>query len=190
MPRLFTGIALPRPIAETLASLAVPLAGARWLEPEDMHITLRFAGDVDNPTADAFHAALASIDEPAFELRVQGFGAFGGREPRTLWAGVAESTWLDTLARANDRAARYAGLKPAKHPFRPHVTLARLKGTRPEAVARVLGGLGAFTSQPFQVESFALLSSRPKIGGGPYVVEDTFHLRGGADYAGQWGGDA
>lgn len=187
MPRLFTGIPLPPLLAETLADLARPLAGARWIEPGDMHITLRFAGDIDNPTADAFHDALAAIDEPAFELRLTGFGAFGGNEPRSLWAGVAESPWLDALARANDRAARSAGLKPGKHPFRPHVTLARLKGTRPEAVARVLGELGAFTSPPFQVESFALLSSRPKVGGGPYVVEDTFRLRG-ADYAGHWTG--
>ena len=187
MPRLFTGILLPPSLAEGLAGFAFPLAGARWIEPEDMHITLRFAGDIENPTADAFHAALSSVDEPAFELRLAGFGAFGGNEPRSLWAGVAESPWLDTLARANDRAARTAGLKPAKHPFRAHVTLARLKGTRPEAVARALGDLGAFTSPPFQVESFALLSSRPKIGGGPYVVEDTFRLRG-ADYADHWTG--
>ncbi len=187
MPRLFTGIPLPPALADRLADFAMPLAGARWIEPEDMHITLRFAGDIDNPTADAFHAALSSIDEPAFELRLEGFGAFGGQQPRTLWAGVAANQWLDALARANDRAARSAGLKPEKHPFRPHVTLARLKGTRPEAVARALGALGAYTSPPFQVESFALLSSRPKVGGGPYVVEDTFALRG-ADYAGQWTG--
>jgi 2'-5' RNA ligase len=187
MPRLFTAIPLPPPLAEQLADFAMPLAGARWIEPEDMHITLRFVGDIDNPTADAFHAALASIDEPAFTLALSGFGAFGGREPRSLWAGVAESPWLDALARANDRAARIAGLKPEKHAFKAHVTLARLKGTRPESVARVLEQLGAFASEPFAVESFALLSSRPKIGGGPYVVEDTFQLRG-ADYASHWTG--
>ncbi len=189
MPRLFTAIALPDALAEHLADLAVPLAGARWIEPENMHITLRFAGDIDNPTANDFHAALAGIDEPAFALRLAGFGAFGGQQPRTLWAGIEDSPWLDTLARANERAARSAGLPPEKHGFKPHVTLARLKGTRPEAVARVLEGLGAFRSPPFQVESFALLSSRPKVGGGPYVVEDTFRLRGGADYDGDWTGD-
>lgn len=178
MPRLFTGIELPFPLAERLADLAMPLAGARWLEPEDMHITLRFAGDLDNLAADEFHAALAAIDEPAFELKLSGFGAFGGQQPRTLWAGVAESRWLDALARANDRAARNAGLKPEKHGFRPHVTLARLKGTRPEAVARVLEQLGHFESAPFQVGRFVLFSSRPQTGGGPYVVEDAFALRG------------
>ena len=185
MPRLFTGIVLPPELADELASLATPLAGARWIEPEDMHVTLRFAGDIDNATADEFHAALSTIDEPAFSLRVAGFGAFGGQQPRTLWAGVEDNQWLDALQRATERAARSAGLKPEKHSFKAHVTLARLKGTRPEAVARVLSQLGAFTSAPFQVEEFALFSSRPKVGGGPYVVEDTFELRG-ASYSGVW----
>ncbi|HYD15515.1 MAG TPA: RNA 2',3'-cyclic phosphodiesterase [Hyphomicrobium sp.] len=187
MPRLFAGIELPPDLADDLSDLAMPLAGAKWVEAQDMHITLRFAGDIDNPTADEFHAALASIDEHAFELRLSGFGAFGGQQPRTLWAGVAESPWLDTLARACERAARSAGLPPEKHSFKPHVTLARLKGMRPESVARVLGELGNFVSEPFQVERFALFSSRPKVGGGPYVIEDTFDLRG-ADYAGAWAG--
>lgn len=179
MPRLFTGIELPPALAERLADLATPLAGARWIAPEDMHITLRFAGDVDNPTAREFHDALVSIDEPAFELKLSGFGAFGGQQPRTLWAGVAPSPWLDALARVNERAARSAGLKPEKHSFKPHVTLARLRGTRPEAVARVLEGLGRFESPPFQVARFVLYSSRPKVGGGPYVIEDEFRLGGG-----------
>lgn len=187
MPRLFTGLELPPSLADRLADLATPLAGARWIEPEDMHITLRFAGDIDNPTANEFHAALASIDEPAFTLRLAGFGAFGGQQPRTLWAGVEESPWLDALARAHERAARSAGLKPLKHSFKPHVTLARLKGSRPESVARVLEQLGAFRSAPFQVDRFVLFSSRPKVGGGPYVAEETFALRG-ADYADAWRG--
>ena len=188
MPRLFTGLELPPALSDQLADFATPLAGARWIEPEDMHITLRFAGDVDNLTAAEFHAALSAIDEPAFEIRLSGFGAFGGQQPRTLWAGIEDNPWLDALARANERAARSAGLPPEKHTFKPHVTLARLKGTRPEAVARVLEQLGAYRSVPFSVERFVLFSSRPKVGGGPYVVEDAFTLRG-ADYESQWAGE-
>ncbi|MDQ8698510.1 RNA 2',3'-cyclic phosphodiesterase [Hyphomicrobium sp. LHD-15] len=185
MPRLFTGIELPSALADALSDLAMPLAGAKWVEPEDMHITLRFAGDIDNPTANDFHAALSGIDEPAFQISLSGFGAFGGQQPRALWAGVEQSPWLDALWRANERAARSAGLTSEKHSFKPHVTLARLKGTRPEAVARVLEQLGSFRTEPFQVERFVLFSSRPKVGGGPYVVEDAFDLRG-AEYARQW----
>lgn len=186
MPRLFTALALPPTLADQLADLAMPLAGARWIEPDDMHITLRFAGDIDNSTARELHAALSAIEEPAFTLKLSGFGAFGGQQPRTLWAGVADNPWLDALARANDRAARSAGLAHAKHPFRPHVTLARLKGTRPEAVARVLETLGAFESAPFAVEEFLLMSSKPKVGGGPYVVEEAFPLGGTEARQGHW----
>jgi 2'-5' RNA ligase len=185
MPRLFTGIELPPPLAEQLANLRPPLAGARWVDAEDMHITLRFAGDIDNPTAKEFHAALAGIDEPAFELRLSGFGAFGGQQPRALWAGIEQSPWLEALARANDRAARAAALPPEKRPFRPHVTLARLRGTRPESVARVLEHLGALRSEPFAVSRFVLFSARPKTGGSPYVAEDVFPLKGGSDWAPQ-----
>lgn len=188
MPRLFTAIALPPDLADQLASLAMPLPGARWIAPEDMHITLRFAGDIDNLAAREFHAALASIDEPAFTLRLSGFGAFGGQQPKTLWAGVAESPWLDALARANDRAARSAALAHSKHPFKPHVTLARLKGTRPDTVARALEQLGAFESRPFSVEEFLLMSSKPKVGGGPYVIEDAFALQGADTGQSRWSG--
>jgi 2'-5' RNA ligase len=188
MPRLFTGIELPEALVDQLMDFETPLQGARWCEADELHITLRFVGDIDNAVAAEFHDALSSIDEPAFELRLQGFGAFGGNQPRTLWAGVEPSPWLDALARANDRAARSAGLPPDKHGFKPHVTLARLKNTRPEAVAGVLERLGAFRSEPFTVERFVLFSSRPKVGGGPYVVEDSFPLRGSAAAAayGEW----
>lgn len=186
MPRLFTALTLPPDLARDLASLAMPLPGARWIEPEDMHITLRFAGDIDNLAAREFHAALAGIDEPAFPLKLSGFGAFGGQQPKTLWAGVAESPWLDALQRANDRAARAAGLAHPKHPFKPHVTLARLKGTRPETVARALEHLGAFESRSFAIEEFLLLSSKPKVGGGPYVIEDAFPLKGSEAGQNRW----
>lgn len=188
MPRLFTAVALPDDIADELASFATPLPGGRWIEPEDMHITLRFAGDIDNLVASEFHAALAGIQEPAFTLKLSGFGAFGGQQPKTLWAGVAESPWLDALARANDRAARSAGLPHPKHPFRPHVTLARLKGTRPETVARALEQLGAFESRPFAVEEFLLMSSKPNVGGGPYAIEDAFPLQGADMGQSRWSG--
>lgn len=186
MPRLFTGIELPAALCDRLADLNTPLAGAKWVEPEDMHITLRFAGDIDNPTANEFVASLSTIDEPAFELRLSGLGAFGGQQPRTLWAGVETNPWLEALARANDRAARSAGLAPSKHSFRPHVTLARLKGSRPESVAAVLETLGGFESKPFQVSRFVLFSSRPKVGGGPYVIEEEFALRGAPFDEARW----
>jgi 2'-5' RNA ligase len=175
MPRLFTALELPERVRTRLGLIRGPLAGARWVEPENFHITLRFAGDIDNRTADEFAGFLEDIEFEPFEIRVSGLGAFGGRTPRVIWAGV-EGDQLDGLQRAHERAARSAGLDPDSQTYRPHVTLARLRGTRPEAVARFLGSRGAVISEPFRVERFVLFSARPGSGGGPYVAEQAFQL--------------
>ena len=182
MPRLFTGIEIPEEVREEIARLRVPLPGGRWTEPENLHLTLRFVGDLDKPQATEFADGLETIDVDAFELRLAGLGTFGGNEPRSIWAGVEQSAPLEALARANDRAARAAGLPPDGRPFKPHVTLARLKYATPDEVARVLQRIGAFRSKPFIVARFVLFSAKPKVGGGPYAIEEAFPLRGG-EYA-------
>ncbi len=176
MPRLFTALELPERVRARLGLIRGPLAGARWVEPENFHITLRFAGDIDNRTADEFAGLLDDIAIEPFEIRISGLGAFGGRTPRVIWAGVEGGDQLDTLQRAHERAARSAGLEPDSQTYRPHVTLARLRGTRPDAVARFLGSRGALISEPFRIERFVLFSSRPGSGGGPYVAEQAFGL--------------
>lgn len=184
MPRLFTGIELPEQVTDALVDLQQPLPGAKWVSDQDMHITLRFAGDVDNRIARELTDLLGEIDVPVFELRVEGVGAFGGNDPRTLWAGVAPCEPLEVLARAHERAARAAGLSPEPRSFRAHVTLARLRNTPPELVARWLGKHGRLKCEPFVVQRFALFSSKPKVGGGPYVVEAAYPLSGA--YQGEW----
>jgi 2'-5' RNA ligase len=183
MPRLFTGIELPDETREALKRLRTPLPGARWIEPDNLHITLRFAGDVDNLVAREFVHALAAIDAPPFEVRVAGVGAFGGYSPRIVWAGVEAGPELEALARANERAARSAGLDPEKRAFKAHVTLARLQNGRADTIARFLERNGAFRAEPFYVDRFVLFSSRPLTGGGPYVVEEEFPLLGYARMA-------
>ncbi len=179
MPRLFTGIELPEGIREDLGDLERPLPGARWIEMDDLHLTLRFAGDIDNRTAHEFADFLADIEVSAFPMRLVGLGTFGGREPRTLWAGVEAGEELQRLAYANERAARGAGLEPVTRNFKPHITIARLRNARPEMLARFLSKFGGFRSEPFYVTHFTLFSSKPHTGGGPYVVEETFPLFGG-----------
>jgi len=179
MPRLFTGIEIPAATREEIARLRRPLPGGKWMEPENLHLTLRFAGDIDNVQAAEFADRLASISVDAFEIRLAGLGVFGGNEPRSLWAGVETSPELEALARANERAARSAGLPPEGRAFKPHVTLARLKYAGPDEIARILGRIGAFRSRPFLVGHFVLFSAKPNVGGGPYVVEAEFPLRGG-----------
>jgi 2'-5' RNA ligase len=182
MPRLFTGIEIPAEQREELQRLRLPLPSGRWVEPENLHLTLRFVGDVENEQATEFADRLESIDIDAFELRLSGLGVFGGNEPRSIWAGVEDSAPLEALARANDRAARAAGLAPDGRQFKPHVTLARLKYASADEIARQLQRIGAFRSKPFIVSRFVLFSSKPKSGGGPYVIEEAFNLRGG-EYA-------
>jgi 2'-5' RNA ligase len=127
--------------------------------------------------------ALADVHARPFSLTVEGAGAFGGREPRVLWAGVSAGPELDALYRGHERAARAAGLEPDPRDFRPHVTLARLRRTRPQAVARFLQENGALRMEPFTVTRFVLLSARPGSGGGPYVVEAAYPFEGEDDEA-------
>ena len=178
MPRLFTAIEIPEAVRLHLSLIRAPLGGAKWIEPENMHITLRFAGDIDGRTADEFVDFLAGVRARPFSVTVAGVGAFGGRDPRVLWAGVEAGEPLEALARAHERAARAAGLEPEGRAFKPHVTLARMRGGRQQAVARFLEENGALRTGPFLATRFVLLSARPGSGGGPYAVEAEFPFEG------------
>jgi 2'-5' RNA ligase len=176
MPRLFTAIEIPEAMRLRLSLLRAPIAGARWVQPEDMHITLRFAGDIDGRTADDLADLLADVSVPPFTIAIAGGGAFGGRDPHVLWAGVEAGPELDALYRANERAARTAGLEPNPRDFRPHVTLARMRRARQSDVARFLAENGNLRLEPFEVTRFVLLSARPGSGGPPYAVEAAYAL--------------
>jgi 2'-5' RNA ligase len=176
MPRLFSAIEIPRPLAERLTLLRAGLTGARWIDPENYHLTLRFIGDVDGYTARDFAEALSGIEVPPFELKLNGLGSFGGNKPRAIFAGIAPSEGLNALRRANERAAREAGLPAEGRNFMPHVTLARLRNARADAVAAYLEHQGGIYAEPFTVSRFVLYSSRNSVGGGPYVVEAAYPL--------------
>lgn len=178
MPRLFTAIELPDDIARELTRLHLPLPGARWVKPDGYHITLRFVGDIDNSRAREFADNLARIEPDGFELRLSGLGTFGGDDPHAVWAGVDQSAELDILARAHEKAARAAGLAPDTRGFKPHVTLARLRHSSPQAVARFLTRYSGYRSEKFFVARTVLFSSRPSVGGGPYAIEESFAMRG------------
>ena len=165
MPRLFTAIEVPNEIRDELYRLRIPLPGARWMKPESYHITLRFAGDIGNVEAREFVANLSMIEPDGFELRLSGLG-------------VEPTPQLEDLARAHEKAARNAGLAPETRAFRPHVTLARLKHSNVEAVARFLTRTSGYRSERFFVTRTLLMSSRPGTGGGPYGIEDRFPMRG------------
>jgi 2'-5' RNA ligase len=178
MPRLFTAIELPDEVRDELYRLRMPLPGARWIEPQNYHVTLRFVGDIQNREAREFIANLARLEPDGFEIRLSGLGAFGGDDPHAIFADVESNPRLDELARAHDKAARNAGLASDPRPFKPHVTLARLRNSSAEAVARFLTRYSGYRSEPFFVSRTVLMSSRPGSGGGPYGIEDQFPMRG------------
>jgi len=174
MPRLFSGIEIPAAVAHRLTLVRAGLSGARWIDPENYHLTLRFLGDVDGTTARDFAHCLGDIVASPFELRLGTLASFGGRKPRTIFANVAANSALGSLQRAHERAARAAGLPPEPRNYTPHVTVARLRGTSSDSVATYLERQGGFSTEPFEVTRFVLFSSRASVGGGPYVVEAAY----------------
>ena len=180
MPRLFTGVELPAALAQRLVMLRGGIDGARWIDAENFHITLRYVGDISEPDADDFANALDSVRCEPFSITLSGVTSFGGKKPRTLFAGVARSEPLDRLRKAHDHAAEKAGLPPEGRKFTPHVTLARLRHVTAAEVAAYLNQHSGFLSDPVRVSRFILYSSRASKGGGPYVKEAVYPLAMGA----------
>ena len=176
MPRLFIGLEIPDDLRQTLSLLRGGLPGARWIDPENYHLTLRFVGDVDDVVAREITFMLGKVRRGAFELRVDGLSSFGGRKPRAVVATVAPSPQVMELQAEHERLMQRIGIEPEGRKFTPHITLARLRDTSSQDVAEYLSARGGFRSAPFQVSNFVLFSSRNSIGGGPYVVEADYPL--------------
>lgn len=176
MPRLFTALEIPRDAALSLSLLRGGLPGARWLDVENYHLTLRFIGDVDAPTADEVVNALDRIDRPSFALTLAGLGWFGSKKPHSIWAGVSPSAELKGLQAEIERICQRLGLAPDPRRFSPHITLARLRNARVSDVVSYLGGRGDFRTSSFDVGRFVVMSSRDSVGGGPYIVEEAYPL--------------
>lgn len=176
MPRLFVALEIPRDAALSLSLLRGGLPGARWIDTENYHLTLRFIGDIEGHVAEEVAGALDRIRRRGFSLRLSGVGTFGTRKPHTLWAGVAASPDLAALQADIERSFQRIGLAADPRKFAPHVTLARLRDVEPAGVARWMSARGDFTTEPFRVTRFVLMSSRESVGGGPYVVEEAWPL--------------
>jgi 2'-5' RNA ligase len=177
MPRLFTGVEIPADVADRLALLRGGLVGARWIDRENYHLTLRFIGDVDMVAAEAVAEGLARVRRRSFPLRITGVGALGTRKPHTVAATVEPSSPLLELQAEHDRIVQRAGLPPEGRKYTPHVTLARLRHGSDRDIADYLSLRGGFLAGPFQIERFVLFSSRDSVGGGPYVVEEAYDLQ-------------
>ncbi|MGE0210097.1 MAG: RNA 2',3'-cyclic phosphodiesterase [Parvibaculaceae bacterium] len=177
MPRLFTGIEIPPDIAADLDLMKGGVWGARWIEPENFHLTLRFVGDVDENVSSELALMLQGVSPPAFTMQLRGVGAFGGAKPHTIYTGVPENPALRRLQAAQERICQAVGLPPEQRKYTPHVTLARLRQANAGEVQRFIAAHNLYASRPFEVTSFVLFSSRPSRGGGPYAVVERFDLR-------------
>ena len=178
MPRLFTALEIPRDASLSLSLLRGGLPGARWIDPENYHLTLRFFGDVEGHVADEIANALDRVRRPAFTLTLSGVAAFGSKKPHSVYAAAVPTPDLTALQAEIERIGQRLGLPADARKFVPHVTIARLRNPSVGAVANWLSARGNFATMPFRVGRFVLMSSRDSVGGGPYVVEETWPLLG------------
>jgi 2'-5' RNA ligase len=156
------------------------LPGARWIDPANYHVTLRFIGDVDDSVALEVASLLGRVRRSSFELRLDGVTSFGGKKPRAVVATVSSSPALMEAQAEQERMMQRIGLAPEGRKYIPHVTLARLRDASSRDVAEYLSARGLFRTPAFQVSRFVLFSSRASVGGGPYVVEESYPLSAAA----------
>lgn len=178
MPRLFTALEIPALVARDLAALRGGLPGARWIDAENYHVTLRFIGDVDDAMAHDVEHTLAAIRRQPFSVSLDQLTSFGGDKPRAIVARARSEPALIELQAEQERLLRRIGASPEPRKFVPHVTLARLRGASSSAVAAYLGARGYFPPLRFEATRFVLYSSRDSVGGGPYLVEAEYPLMG------------
>jgi 2'-5' RNA ligase len=176
MHRLFVAIRLPATVRAQLLDLMGGVAGARWLPEDQLHLTLRFVGEVDRHQARDIDAALSSVHHPRFSIALNGLGAFERRgEPVTLWAGVAPHEPLRALHKKVDQALLRVGVEPDRRAYMPHITIARLpRGTGP--VGSLVERSGGVRSPDFAVEDFRLYESRLTPDGPLYSTVECYSL--------------
>ena len=159
--RLFVALDLPFDVRRRLADLTVGLQGARWVPPENFHITLRFIGEMPSHKAEEIDLALAALRGRGFDLAMSGVGTLekGGRVS-ALWAGVERNPALEHLQGKIETALERAGLPRERRRFAPHVTLARLDNAAEPRLAAWVQANNLFRTEPVRVGHFTLFSSR------------------------------
>ncbi|GGD00519.1 RNA 2',3'-cyclic phosphodiesterase [Aquisalinus flavus] len=167
MPRLFVAFGLPQTLRDSLALTRGGLERARWVDPSDYHVTLRFIGDVNNADADRLAGSLEMVEAEAFTAGMDVYGSFGGDKPRIAYLGVFQDPALVSLQQKVEIACRTAGFEAEARKFTPHITIARLGKTRPGDLAAWLSSRMPPVPSSFRVDSFSLYSARTG-GGGPY----------------------
>ena len=177
MPRLFTALEIPADVGQSLALLRGGLPGARWIDPENYHLTLRFIGDVDDVLARDVAYLLGGIRRPAFRVQLDGLDSFGGHKPRAVVAPAQPVRELIELQAEHERLMQRVGLEPERK-YKPHVTLARLRNPDQGRMLDWLTYNALYTSPEFPVRTFRLYSSKLTSDGSVYRVEQDYELEG------------
>lgn len=178
MMRLFVAIPLPEDLRLQLGGWAGGLDNTRWVDPENMHLTLRFLGEVDGREMADIDAELSGIDAPAFDMELKGLGTFGSsKKVQALWLGVEAPEPLYRLQTKVEQAVQRGGQEPERRKFKPHVTLARFKGPPGRKLGDFLQQYGLYKSGPIYVDRFHLYSSMLTPKGPLYRVETEYPLR-------------
>jgi RNA 2',3'-cyclic 3'-phosphodiesterase len=178
MIRLFVGIELSPELKLRLSLLQSGVAGAKWVDPGNFHLTLRFIGEVDEGIALDIDEALLRIKARPFSLQLAGAGVFGGDKPRQLWAGVEREPALATLQGKIEQAVIRVGLPPELRKYAPHVTLARLWQPKPGDIQQFLATHAQFRAEPLRIDRFSLIASYPTKAGSVFEDQADYELQG------------
>lgn len=174
----FVALDLPEAIRDELMLIATGVPGAYWVDEAQLHLTLRFLGEVDGATLRDLQAALGRIDFGAFELQLQGIGFFPPRgEPEVLWVGVDKCPPLIELRQRVDAIATRLGITPDRRRFAPHVTLARLHDAPDSRLARFATENALFRTERFVPQTFSLIASHRRPEGAEYERIEAYRLR-------------
>ena len=177
MPRLFLAIDLPADIKEAIEPLCCGLPGARWVPAEQIHLTLRFIGDLDHELSAELYSGLKEVKAKPFPLHIKGLGTFPPRgKPRVLWLGLKKSDALIELRKKVDSVLRRLEIPLEKKKFAPHITIARLGKTPAPRLGNYLAANNLFRQPPFRVTSFHLYSSILKPAGAIHTCEAEYPL--------------
>lgn len=176
MHRLFVAIRPPEAIRDLLIDAMDDSPALRWVSDDNLHLTLRFIGEVERPLAQDLAESLSRVRYPAFELKISGVGRFEQRNGGALWAGVEPREPAAGLAAKIDRACVAAGLEPERRAFHPHLTLARFNRRNAEAAREFERRHADLGSKPFAVDRFILFESRLSRHGAHYEEVATFPL--------------
>jgi 2'-5' RNA ligase len=177
MLRLFVGVPFPPELKLRLSLLCTGLPGAKWVDPGNYHLTLRFIGEVGEDVAADVDDALARLRAKRFTLQLQGTGVFGNSgRPRQLWVGVERLPELVALRDKIEQALIRLGLPPEPRKFTPHVTLARLRNPGMDPLRGFLAASAQFRAEPLPVEEFSLIASFPTKAGSVYEDQAEYPL--------------